>query len=365
MKQQVTLRYLFSIASLLAFSAAAWTQGITTPRTPSPAGKVSQTIGISSVTVEYSRPSVRGRVIWGDLVPYGWNVQNFGYQKSAPWRAGANENTVIEFSHDATVEGHAVPAGRYGLFFTISPDDSGEVILSKDYRSWGSFFYESDHDQLRAKIQLRSHAMTELLTYDFINLTKNNAELVLNWENKQFPVRIEFAVDDIVIANAMDELKGPVGFNWQGYASAANYALLNKINPEMGLQWADKAIGMNKNFTTLTVKAGLLEQQNKAAEAEKIQAEALTLGTEVELNAYGYQLLNQGAHDKAIHIFIVNTERFSESANAWDSLGEGYAIKGDRENAIKSFKKSLSLNPPEAVRANSEKYLKKLGAMKS
>jgi len=80
MKQQVTLRYLFSIASLLAFSAAAWTQGITTPRTPSPAGKVSQTIGISSVTVEYSRPSVRGRVIWGDLVPYGWNVQNFGYQ---------------------------------------------------------------------------------------------------------------------------------------------------------------------------------------------------------------------------------------------------------------------------------------------
>jgi Protein of unknown function (DUF2911) len=359
MKKLINLRLVLLLAVSIS-SLASWSQGITTPRTPSPAAKVTQTVGISTVTVSYSRPSVKGRVIWGDLVPYGWNVQNFGNQKSAPWRAGANENTVIEFSQEAKVEGQTVPAGRYGLFFTINNDDSGEVILSKDSRSWGSFFYEPDHDQMRTKIQIRNHSMTELLTYDFINLSKNSCELVLNWENKQFPVRIEFDVDAIVMANAQEELKSTVGFNWMGYSTAANYSLQNKINPELGLQWAERAVGMNKNFNTLNAKAGLLRLVNKNEEAEKVQAEALSLGTEAELNQYGYQLLGQNAFDEAIHIFKVNTEKFPESANAWDSLGEGYALKGDKENAIKSFKKSLSLIPTEAVKANSMKYLKKL-----
>jgi len=362
MKKSFTLGLFIAIIVIAALTST-WAQGITTPRVPSPAAQVSQTVGISTITVSYSRPSVKGRIIWGDLVPYGWNVQNFGNQKSAPWRAGANENTVIEFSHDTKVEGHNVPAGRYGLFFTVYANDSSEVILSKDSRSWGSFFYEADHDQLRAGIHLRSHPMTELLTYDFVNLTKNSAELVLNWEMKQIPVRIEFAVDSIVLANAAEELKGPVGFNWQGYSSAANYSLQNKTNPEQGLRWADRAVTMNKNFNTLIAKAGLLQLQGKTTEYKKTQEEAIALGTNAELNAYGYQLLNAGSMDEAIYIFKVNTEKHSEDPNTWDSLGEAYFMKGDKENAIKSFQKSLSLDPPEAVKANSTKYLKKLGAM--
>src|SRR5215203_5717702 len=134
---------------------------VTTPRTPSPAATFTQTIGISTVTVKYSRPKVNNREVWGALVPYGWNVQNFGPGSSAPWRAGANENTVIEFSHNAKVEGTDVPAGKYGLFFVINKDNTGEVILSKDYRSWGSFFYDAKQDQLKAKIQLRDIPTTE------------------------------------------------------------------------------------------------------------------------------------------------------------------------------------------------------------
>ncbi len=192
MKRLVAIKVV-SVVVALSMSALAWGQGVTTPRTPSPAATVSQTVGISTVTVQYSRPSVKGREVWGALVPYGWNVQNFGAQKSAPWRAGANENTVIELSHPAKVEGQAVPAGKYGLFFVVNKDDTGEVILSKDSRSWGSFWYDPAQDQLRAKIQLRTIPSVEMLTYDFINLTKNSAELVLNWEKKQFPVKIEFA----------------------------------------------------------------------------------------------------------------------------------------------------------------------------
>ena len=130
------------LATTLLFAAiAAKAQGITAPRVPSPAATVSQTVGISTITVNYSRPSVKGRQIWGALVPYGWNAQGFGTGNKAPWRAGANENSVIRFSHTATVEGQLVPAGSYGLFFVINNDNSGEVVLSKDYRSWGSFFY--------------------------------------------------------------------------------------------------------------------------------------------------------------------------------------------------------------------------------
>lgn len=121
-------------------SVASYAQGVTMPRTPSPASSVSQTIGISTVTVKYSRPAVKGREIWGSLVPYGWNKQGFGTGNEAPWRAGANENTVVEFSHDANVEGKMVPAGSYGLFFAVNPDNTAEVVLSKDYRSWAVFF---------------------------------------------------------------------------------------------------------------------------------------------------------------------------------------------------------------------------------
>lgn len=350
--------------TLALISLTTWGQ-VTTPRVPSPAGSVSQTIGISTVSVNYSRPSVKGREIWGALVPYGWNVQpNFGARNSAPWRAGANENTVIKFSHDANVEGHTIPAGSYGLFFVINKDNTGEVILSKDNKSWGSFWYDEKNDEMRAKIQIRDMPVsTEMLTYDFINLTKTSAELVLNWEKKQFPVKIEFAVDDIVMKNAAEELKGAIGFNWIGYASAANYALQNKVNLDQALTWIDQAITQNNTFATQSTKANILLAMGKTAESEKIINDAMGNATEVELNNYGYALLGQNQFDKAIGVLTTNAERHPKSANAWDSLGEAYALKGDKKNAIANFKKSLSLNPPANVKANSEKYLKQLGAM--
>ena len=361
---------LFTIKSIAAFivvllSTNIFAQGvITTPRTPSPAASVTQTIGISTVTVNYSRPSVRGRKIWDSLVPYGYNVQGFGAGNRAPWRAGANENTTITFSNDAKVQGQPVPAGEYGLFFVINSDNAGEVILSKDYKSWGSFWYDSTHDFLRANIQIRDvPVMAEMLTYDFINDDKNYAELVLNWEKKQFPVKIEFDVDKIVMDNAVEQLKNTVGFSWQGYASAANYALQNNTNLDQAVVWANQAVTQNRNFTTLNLKSRILKAQGNADEAAKTMDTAIQLSTENELNLYAYGLMNQQQTDKAIEMFLLNTKRHPESANVWDSLGEGYFTKGDKKNAIASFKKSLSMNPPAPTKANSEKFLKQMGAM--
>jgi hypothetical protein len=362
MSNLTALRTTFVLSVALS-TATARSQSVTLPR-PSPAAVAAQTIGISTVTVNYSRPAVKGREIWGKQVPYGYNVQGFGLGNSAPWRAGANENTVITFTDEATVEGHPVPAGSYGLFFVINQDNSGEVILSKDYRSWGSFFYDPKNDLMRAKIQPRPLQMTELLTYDFLNVSKNSAEMVLNWEKLQFPVKISFDADNIVMANAEQQLKSTTGFGYLGFVSAANYALANKLTSyyDESLKWIEQAINANRSYTTLSVKSRLLKEAGKTAEADKTMSEALTVATEVEINAYGYQLLAAKDNDKAIEILTMNTQRFPRSANTWDSLGEAYATKGDKKNAIINFKKSLSLNPPAATKANSEKFLAQLGA---
>lgn len=364
MQKQFAIR--FAPALLMALvSMNTWAQTVTTPRTPSPAASVSQTIGISTVNVKYSRPSVKGRVVWGELVPFGWNVQAFGTSNLAPWRGGANENTVIEFSHPVKVEGQSVPAGSYGLFFVINKDDSGEIILSRDFKSWGNFFYVPEHDQLRAKIQLRAIPQTEMLTYEFRDVTKNSAELALNWEKKQFPVKVEYAVDDIVLANAEAELKGGIGFQWQSYNSAANYCLQNNVALDKAMGWVEESMkrGGNTHFPTFALKANILKKQGKEAEGDKVMAEGIAIGNENDLNNYGYNLINQKQFDKAIEILALNAQRNPKSANAWDSLGEAYALKGDKKNAITNFKKSLTLNPPDGTKANSEKYLKQLGAM--
>jgi tetratricopeptide (TPR) repeat protein len=338
-------------------------QTITTPQ-QSTAAEVKQTIGISTVIVKYSRPAIKEREVWGKLVKYGYNIQGFGSGNPAPWRAGANENTVLTISHEATIEGKKVPAGSYGLFFVINQDNTGEVILSKNFTSWGSFFFDSTENQIKCPIKITENQFTEYLTYDFINLTKTSCELVLNWDKKQFPVKIEFAVDDIVINNAKNELKNAIGFNALGYASAAQYSFANKTQIDQGLKWVDKSLTLDPtNFNALTLKSRILTYMGKVDEANKLIEETMKTATEVNINNYGYQMIGLGLNDKAIAALKINTERFPLSANAWDSLGEGYAIKGDKENAVKCFKKSLSLNPPANVEDNSEKYLKQLGAL--
>ncbi len=357
-------KHIGMVLCLLSTSLINHAQQTWLPREPSPAATVSQTVGISTIYVNYSRPSIKGRVIWGTLVPYGWNVQGFGLGNSAPWRAGANENTILHLSHDATVEGTPVPAGDYGLFFVINKDNSGEVILSKDCKSWGSFFYDPKQDQMRAKITVRDVASyTERLDYSFDSVSKNMAELDLNWEKKQFPVKIEFAVDQIVMDNATELLKGQTAFDYQNLSAASGYALQNNLDTARAMMWINRSIAANRNYNNLRIKAALLKKGGDNMASETIMKEAVPLASEGDLNAYGYQLLGENKFPEAIDALKLNTQKHPESANTWDSLGEAYALSGDKKNAILNFKKSLSLNPPAPVKANSEKYLKQLGAM--
>ena len=118
---------------------------------------VGERIGITDVTINYDRPGVKGREgkIWGQLVHAGFIDQGFGSSKSAPWRAGANENTTITFSTDVTIEGKPLAAGRYGFFVAYDPNES-TLVFSKNSTSWGSYFYDEKEDALRVKVKTQT-----------------------------------------------------------------------------------------------------------------------------------------------------------------------------------------------------------------
>ena len=348
----------FIIISLLTGSVVA--QQITMPRAASPAAEVSQKIGLSMVSVTYSRPAVRGREIYGTgLAHYGYKNLGFGSADKAPWRAGANENTIITFTDEAEVEGKLIPAGTYGFFIGIHEDGKADIIFSKNSSSWGSYFYSQDEDQLRVTVTTEEIPHTERLTFDFVDINDTGATVVLDWGKKRFPFRVEFDVHEIVLANARNELRSTTGFGWQGFASAANYCVQNNINHEEALVWIDQAIANTRNFNTLFVKAQLIEQMGKGA--GEMYDEAAQVANNAQLNFMGYTMMGKGKNEKALEYFKLNTERHPDDPNTFDSLGEYYKTIGETKLAVKALKKSLSMDPPANVKANSIKLLKELG----
>ena len=365
MKRITRLFFLFS--SFFFFARFGAAQAVTTPR-QSPAAVLQQTIGLTRIAVRYSRPQVitngndRSGRIWGQLVPFGFQKVNFACNCEIPWRAGANENTTIEFSNDVEVEGKKLPAGKYGLHMAIYENGQATVIFSRNSSSWGSFWYDPEEDALRVEVKTVENPFTNVLTYGFAELGPDYGVLALDWERKRIPVKIGVDIKDQVLASMRDELRGLSGFGWQGPLSAANYCLQNNVNHEEALRWADQAIaGSNGSFQPIGVKAGLLVQTGRSEEAAELTRKAADKADVNQLNQLGYTMLQAGQVDQAIEFFRLNVERNPDVANCYDSLGEAFMAKGNKEKAIENFKLSLSKNPPPLVKANSIKNLKQLG----
>ncbi len=310
---------------------------------------VMQRIGTTDITIDYSRPSVKGRTVWGDIVPY-----------DQIWRAGANENTILTTTNDITIEGTKLPAGSYGLHM-IPTKSTWTIILSKDHQAWGSFFYKQEKDAMRATVSPRSCAMTEQVTYDFADVRPDGATLVMRWEKLEVPIQIDVDVHGIVLAGIPDQLRGLGAFGWETWYEAAHYAHAEKMAPEQSMKWVDASIARGANFENQTLKAKLLEEGGKTAEATELRKKMIEGATNAQLNMYAYTLMNEGKTAEAVKMFELNAKRHADDPNTHDSLGEGYMMAGNKDAAIRSFKKSLSMNPPEGVKANSIKCLKKLG----
>nr|MDA3861373.1 DUF2911 domain-containing protein [Melioribacteraceae bacterium] len=205
-------------------------QSLELPRI-SPKAEVKQCIGLSSITIHYSRPSVRGRKIWGKLVPYNNGIP-------FPWRAGANENTTIDFSDDVKINGQDLESGIYG-FHIIPNEDEWILIFSEQHKSWGSFFYNPSFDASRIKVEPIKNRFTECLEYGFSNFTSNSTVVYLKWEKLKIEFSIKFNEKEIILNDIREQLLSLPGFGWEGPMAAAAFWLDNNFNYEEALKWID------------------------------------------------------------------------------------------------------------------------------
>ena len=203
---------------------------IQTPQ-PSPFSKVEQTVGLTDITLEYSRPNMRARTVFGDLVPYG-----------KVWRLGANTNTKITFSTDITLEGKELKAGTYALF-AIPNEDSWEVVFYSNAGNWGAP-QELDESKIAAKVSAEVFPMPmdiETFTMGFDDLSSNGATLGIMWSNVYAGVKFEVPTEKIVASSIDKIMNGPGAGD---YYAAAVYYLLEGKDAKQAKTWIDKAMSM-------------------------------------------------------------------------------------------------------------------------
>ncbi|MEM1135942.1 MAG: DUF2911 domain-containing protein [Bacteroidota bacterium] len=374
------VKLLFTITTLLFSLALAYGQGVTLP----PSGNnqkssVSQWMGLVKVDITYNSPDVTGPngesregKIWGQLVPYGLNNLGFGTSTAAPWRAGANENTVFEVSHDVEVEGQTLNAGEYGLHMIVEEGNEWTIIFSNKTGAWGSYFYDEKDDVLRVKAKVEDAPFTEYLTYGFDNRKQESCTAFMQWENKKVSFNISTPnVNELYLSAIREELTNSNGFNYMSWVSAVNFCVQNEVNLEEALTWADYAISApfigQQNFNTLQAKAGVLYKLGKVDEAEKIMLTAVDLpGTTVQqIHNYGRSLIAVEKPAKALEVFMINRKKHPKDNFTTNvGLARGYEAVGDTKKAIKHWEVAIE-NIPESQKVNMAAYENELKKLKN
>ncbi len=344
----------FLSVSLLLMVTMLWSQqSLNRPRT-SPPASVTQGIGFASVTIQYSAPSAKGRTIWGGLVP-------FAEQDDArPWRAGANENTTITFSHPARVEGREIPAGTYGLHMLVGKEKT-TLIFSRDNKAWGSYSYTPAHDQLRVEVKMEAVPFTENLTYGFRDTGREATTAYLRWAEKEIPFTISFDTDEITFQSYREQLTGTAGFNANSWGQAARFCLEKNIHPDQGRKWIERAL-KSRGGATLAhkmIKAEYLEKEGRVKEAGAWREKALAEAGETDLEKYGRELIRAGKTGEALAVLKRSAEKFPQSWKALAAYAGVLRKSGKTGDAVRYYKKALE-QAPESEKPGLEKLLSDL-----
>ena len=369
------------LALTIAFAIPAFAQIIPGLAIP-PSGNnqkasVTQYIGPVRITIDYSSPAVHGPdgkdrrgQIWGKLVPYGLTDLGFGLGKPAPWRAGANENTVFEVSDDVTVEGRPLRAGRYGLHMIAGPEE-WTLIFSKDSAAWGSFYYDPASDALRVTVKPHKHEYREWLTYEFPTRRPSESVAELQWEDLavSWTIKVE-NISDLYISKIKENLTNVQGFGWRGWVAASQYCVAQNTHLEQALEWAEIAVSKpfigEANFTTLSNKAAVLEKLGRNADADAAMQSAVRhrSATPLDLHQYGRRLLAEKKNQEALEIFRLNYERNGEQWPVHVGLARGYAATGDLKQSLEHARKALPQAPDDLNRKSLEAMIAALEAGK-
>ena len=342
----VHLRVAAFLAAGVLVAAGLSAQAIRLPDA-SPHAVVTQRIGMTDITVDYHRPGVKGRKVWGGIVPLG-----------QVWRAGANDNTTISFSTDVQVEGQPLVAGTYGLHM-LPTESKWTIIFSKNSTSWGSFSYDQKEDALRVDVTPGEAAFTESLAYEFSDLTDDGGVVSLKWEKLRVPFAIRVDTHAVTLENLRNQLRHTPGFTWQGFFQAAQYCLQENINLDEALGWVDRSIQAEERFANLQLKSQILEKKADAAGAKAAMEKALGKAQVFDLHTYARQLLGQGKTEEALKIFRQNAEKNPDSFVVHVGLARGLAAVGDFAAAEAEMRKAIEL-APEAQKATYRGFAERL-----
>lgn len=334
----------------IVFSGVTNGQQLTSlPRGGNKRASVSEEIGLTDVIIRYSRPGVKKREghIWGELIPAGFTQLGYGFKNPTPWRAGANENTTIEFTTDVKVEGQNLPAGKYGFFVAYDPNEC-ILIFSKNSTSWGNFFYDSTEDVLRVKVKpVKTGNSVEWLKYEFTDQTSSSATIQLQWEKVMIPFRVDVDVIKMQLASFRKELRGGIALPgyWQPWNEAAAFCLANNTNLEEALLWADsatsKTFGGTRNFETWQTKAAILDSLGRKAEGEEALKRAFNYVDDLQGYVYGCTLVNAKRPQEALEIFKLIYDKFPNTLFTNIGMATGYSALGDYKTALTWARKAL------------------------
>jgi len=295
--------------------------------------EVSQRIGITDITINYHRPLVNDRKVWGNLVPYG-----------QVWRAGANENTTITFSDPVQIEGKPLDKGTYGLHM-IPNADEWTIIFSKASTSWGAFTYDEKEDALRVTVKPQSTDMHNALTYDFDQLKPDSAVVELEWEKLAVPFKVSVDVHDVVQASLKKQLRNLSQYTWMSWDEAANYFLTEKIALDDALTYANKSIENEDRYDNEDTKAKVLTALNRKDEAAVAQKKALDLASPLQIHIYARQLQAQKRSEEAFAIFRENAKKHPDQWFIHSGLARIYCSQGKFDDAAKEMKLALAGAP--------------------
>jgi len=317
----------------------------------SQAAEVKQRIALTDITINYHRPLVSGRKIWGGLVPYG-----------KVWRAGANENTTIEFSDPVSIEGKALAKGTYGLHMIPNPD-SWTVIFSKTNTGWGSYSYKQDEDALRVDVKPRQLAeMKDALEFEFEDLKPDSTTVTLKWEKLGVPFTVSIKDADQTLQNIRAQLKGRGQFTWQALDEAAQFCLTRKINLDEALQWADASIQNEERFDNLSTKADILKALNRPDEAKTTWNHAVEVANAPQLYSYGRRLQFQKQNAEAMEIFKDVDKRFPQGVYGDLARARIKSAAGDFAGAASDAKKAQAAAPTDAQKQSIQALITRLDA---
>src|SRR5438093_6733657 len=345
----ITLKPFVLCLAMLGLAGAVSAQtDLNLPDVSQPA-EVKQRIALTDITVKYHRPLVKGRKIWGGLVPYG-----------KVWRAGANENTTIEFSDPVSVEGQPLAKGIYGLHMIPNPD-SWTVIFSKSNTAWGSYSYKQEEDALRVNVKPRPLAeMKEALEFEFEDLKPESTAVTLKWEKLGVPFTVSIEDSEQTLQNIREQLKRRGQFTWQALDEGAQFCLTRKINLDEALQWADASIQNEERFDNLSTKADILKALNRPDEAKATWSRAVEAATAPQLYSYGRRLQSQKQGADAMEIFKEVAKRFPQGGFGYLAQARIKSAAGDFAGATAEATPAESAAPTDAQKQRMNALLDRL-----